>query len=168
MDESTLDAFVRSTYPRLVAAVALISGSRASAEDAVQEALARAWERGERGEHIESVPAWVTTVAVNLARSGVRRVIAERRARSRLGTREPPMPSPEEFVDLRRALERLPRRQREAIVLRYYLGLDVGAIADAMRAPTGTVKSLLSRGRTTLAAALRIDEREEVDQGDRA
>ena len=60
LDEGTIREFLVATYPRLVAAVALISGSRAAAEDAVQEALARAWERSERGEQIESLPAWVT------------------------------------------------------------------------------------------------------------
>lgn len=70
LDEGTIREFLRTTYPRLVAAVGLISGSRPAAEDAVQEALARAWERSERGEHIESLQAWVTTVAMNLARSG--------------------------------------------------------------------------------------------------
>ena len=81
MEEAELRGFVETGYPRLVAAVTLVCDSRAAAEDAVQEALARAWERGEQ---IDSLPAWVTTVSLNLARSGVRRVIAERRARRRL------------------------------------------------------------------------------------
>ena len=51
-----------------MAAVSLACGSRAAAEDAVQEALARAWERSERGEHIESLRAWVMKVAINLVR----------------------------------------------------------------------------------------------------
>jgi len=46
----------------------LVCGSMPAAEDAVQEALARAWERSERGQDIGSLPAWVTTVARNLLR----------------------------------------------------------------------------------------------------
>ncbi|HKN79817.1 MAG TPA: sigma factor [Actinomycetota bacterium] len=50
----------------MVAAVALTSGSRPAAEDAVQEALLRAWERSEKGEEIDSLQAWVTTVTQTL------------------------------------------------------------------------------------------------------
>lgn len=165
MDQATLVEFVRSTYPRLVAAVALITGSRAAAEDAVQEALARAWERSERGEVIESLPAWITTVSMNLARSGLRRLIAERKVRVRLRPNLASRTDPDELVDLRRALSSLSLRQREAIVLHYYLGFDVVEVAAAMRAPEGTVKSLLSRARSALANALGATEIEEV--GDR-
>jgi RNA polymerase sigma-70 factor (ECF subfamily) len=87
LDEATIGAFLATDYPRIVGAVALVAGSRAAAEDAVQEALARAWERAERGERIDSLPAWVTRVAVNLSRSGFRRLRAELRARERLAAR---------------------------------------------------------------------------------
>jgi len=60
LDEYSLSEFVHGEYPRIVAAVALVCGSKA-AEDAVQEALARAWERSTKGEEIASVGAWVTT-----------------------------------------------------------------------------------------------------------
>lgn len=168
MDEASLREFVRSTYPRLVATVALITGSRAAAEDAVQEAMARAWERGERGEHIASLPAWLTTVSVNLARSGMRRLVAERKARTRLSITSEADATPEELVDLRSALGALPRRQREAVVLRYYLGLEVAEVAATMGAPLGTAKSLLSRGRAALADALHVEDVEEVSERDQA
>jgi RNA polymerase sigma-70 factor (ECF subfamily) len=77
---------VQADYPRLVGGLAAICGSRAAAEDAVQEALARAWERSERGERIESLKAWVTTVSLNLTKSGLRKLRAERRAAQRLKT----------------------------------------------------------------------------------
>jgi RNA polymerase sigma-70 factor (ECF subfamily) len=151
-----------------VAAIALIAGSRAAAEDAVQEALARAWERSLQPQGIESLAAWVTTVSMNLARSTRRRVRAERRARARLGGAFAARDSFEvaDRVDLRRALRALPRRQREATVLRYYLGLEVREIASVMRSPEGTVKSLLARARSRLAAELRVNDLEEVrDRG---
>src|SRR5438128_8329803 len=98
-------------YPRLVGAVDLICGSHAAAEDAVQEALARAWDRSERGEQIDSLRAWVMRVAVNLVRSGLRRSMAERRARERLADRtSPPAGDPASRVAMESALRRLPRR----------------------------------------------------------
>ena len=69
LDETTIRAFLDEEYPRVVAAVAMVSDSRPAAEDAVCEALARAWERSERGERVESLGAWVTTVAMNLSRT---------------------------------------------------------------------------------------------------
>ena len=166
MDEATLREFVRTTYPRLVGAIALISGSRATAEDAVQEALARAWERSKRGEHIDSLPAWITTVSMNLARSGLRRLRAERRARERLtyGAAVRDQAGAADRVDLARALATLPRRQREATVLRYYLGLDVQQVAEAMGTAEGTAKSLLARARAALAVALDVNDLQEVGE----
>ena len=168
VDEVAIREFLHTSYPRLVAAVALTSGSRPAAEDAVQEALLRAWERSEKGEEIVSLEGWVTTVALNLARSGLRRVIAERKARSRLqGIARTDLIGPER-VDVERALPKLPRRQREAVVCRYYLQLDTREVASALELNEGTVKSTLSRARAALAQTLGIEENEEAnDRGPR-
>ncbi len=169
MDELSLREFVYTEYPRVVAAIALIAGSRAAAEDAVQEALTRAWERSWKAEEIDSLAAWVTAVSMNLARSSRRRRRAERRAVARIAGSIQTGAGAEttDRVDLRMALDRLSRRQREAIVLRYYLGLDVREVAKVMGSPEGTVKSLLARARAALATALRVSDLEEVaDRGD--
>jgi RNA polymerase sigma-70 factor, ECF subfamily len=161
-------------YPRLVAGLALACGSRAAAEDAVQEAMARAWERGERGERIESLKAWVTTVALNVTRSGFRRLRAERRARGRLGSGSPShaidsegevgtIAAVTDTIDVRRALALLSRRQRQATVLRYYLDMDVAEVAAAMRISEGAAKTTLFRARGALASALGEHEPEEAN-----
>lgn len=154
------------TYPRLVAGVALIDGSRAGAEDAVQEALARAWERSERGEQIESLQAWVTRVAMNLSKSRLRRVRAEARAKERLPTGPKAETSADDRLDVVRALAALPQRQRESTVLRYYLGLDVAEIAAALEVSEGTVKTSLHRARRVMAEAL--GEHDPQEEDDRA
>jgi RNA polymerase sigma factor (sigma-70 family) len=154
LDEPTIREFLRTDYPRLVAAVGLACGSRAAGEDAVCEALARAWERTERGEEIRNLRAWVATVAFNQARSGFRRILVERRARERL-VPVPELPgADEDAIDLRRALGGLPRKQREASVLRYYLGLNVAEVATVMGISEGTAKTSLYRARRKLAAEL--------------
>ena len=56
------------------------------------------------------------------------------------------------------ALRRLPPRQREALVLRYYVDLPVNEIAKAMRVNPGTVKSTIARGLAALARMLREEE----------
>lgn len=139
-----------------MAAVALVTGSRPAAEDAVQEALVRAWERTTKGEAIDSLGAWVATVAVNVSRNGVRRKMAERRARQRLGAS--PTTTPDRFhgdtVDVERAVASLPRRQREVVVLRYLLDLNTAETATTLRINEGTVKSELSRARAALTQRL--------------
>jgi RNA polymerase sigma-70 factor, ECF subfamily len=151
-------------YARLVAAVGLVTGSRPAAEDAVQEALVRAWERTTKGEAIDSLGAWVATVALNVSRSGVRRKMAERRARQRLGA--PPTTTPDRFhgdvVDIERAVATLPRRQREVVVLRYLLDLNTAETATTLKINEGTVKSELSRARAVLADRLGVERMEEV------
>jgi RNA polymerase sigma-70 factor (ECF subfamily) len=145
----------------VVNAVALASGSYPAAEDAVQEALVRAWMLSERGERMESLPAWVAAVALNQTRSGWRRAMAERRARHRLpgapgGTAEPSA----DHVDVARALAALPRRQREVAVLRYLLEMSTAEVAAALGIGEGTVKSSLSRARAHLVGALAIHDDE--------
>ena len=85
VDDEPIRAFLDGEYAQVVATVALVCGSDATAEDSVQEALAHAWERLDRGDGIDRLAAWVTTVALNLARSQMRRWRSERRARDRLG-----------------------------------------------------------------------------------
>jgi len=168
VDEVVIREFLHTSYPRLVAAVALTSGSRPAAEDAVQEALIRAWERSDKGEEIDSLEGWVTTVALNLARSGLRRLRSERRARARLDASMVGEPPTADRIDVDRALATLHRRQREVAVLRYYLQLDTREVASALELNEGTVKSTLSRARAALAQTLGIDENEEAnDRGPR-
>lgn len=168
MDDATIRAFLEDGYPRLVRPVALVTGSPAIAEDAVQEAVVRAWERSERGEPIESLDRWVAAVAMNLSRSGLRHLRVERLARPRLVAAASVDPPEAEVVDVRRALAALPRRQREVAVLRYFLDLSTEDIAAAMRTSPGTVKSQLAKARAHLAEALALrDEPErETDHAD--
>ena len=145
----------------MVNAVALASGSYPAAEDAVQEALVKAWMRSERGEQLDSIPAWVAAVALNQTRSGWRRAMAERRARQRLPRSEGTVAGPsEEQVEVARALTTLPRRQREVAVLRYLLEMSTAEVAAALGIGEGTVKSTLARARTRLVKALVIHDDE--------
>jgi RNA polymerase sigma-70 factor (ECF subfamily) len=170
VDDDRIREFVDGEYTKVVATVALVCGSVATAEDAVQEALARAWERLDRGDHIDRLPAWVTTVALNLARSQMRRWRSERRARDRLGPLHDDLSNaPAASGDahaVREALAALPRRQREVTVLRYYLGLDVREIAEHLDIAEGTVKAMLFRARQSLAVAL--GDEDDDEEGDRA
>jgi RNA polymerase sigma-70 factor (ECF subfamily) len=169
LTELEIRDFLNRDYQRLVTALAYVSGSVPAAEDAVQEALARAWERSERGARIDSLTAFVTTVARNLLRDRFRRLRVERRARRDLAEGIPDRSSPTvaaDRADLVRALAALPARQREVAVYHYVLDLDVLEIAGVLQVPEGTVKSALFRARHSLARALRVDDSLEVEVDD--
>ena len=92
--------------------------------------------------------------------SQLRREQAERRAVERLAATWPgwvpdwPGGPADEAEALRELVERLPRRQREVVVLRYVADLDLASIAELLGIDVGTVKSSLSRGRRAVARAL--------------
>jgi RNA polymerase sigma-70 factor (ECF subfamily) len=164
LNEHDIRRFVEADYARLVNAMAMVSGDLAAAEDAVQEALVRAWEASEKGQHIESLPAWVAATARNLLTDRFRRLIREMRARRRLASAVdgPGFAGIEERTDLGRALGQLPPRRRDVAIFYYYLDLNIAEISRALRISEGTVKSSLHRARQALAMAL-ADDNEEVD-----
>jgi RNA polymerase sigma-70 factor, ECF subfamily len=163
--------FLQTDYRRLVAGLSLLGWSRTLVEEAVQEALARAWERSERGEHIESLRAWVSVVASNLLRSWSRRFRAEARALRRLkGVPDPRateargLSPSDDHMDVVRTIRALPYRQRHVLVLHYFADLSLEEIARAMRTTPGAVKGLLHRARRGLAEALGEETPKEVNE----
>jgi RNA polymerase sigma-70 factor, ECF subfamily len=153
--DEMFDEFYARDYARLVAAIAIAIGDHDIARDAVDEALARALERGRR-DTIEQLAPWVRVVALNVARSQFRRRAAERRANERLMARAlaPENADASVALDVARAMSKLSRRQREVMVLHYFLDLPVREIARDLRLAEGTVKAFLHRGRAMLAAEL--------------
>ncbi len=141
----------RDLYEREYAAVFraayVVSGDREAAEDATQEAFARALARWRRLERESWVAGWVMKTAINVARR-------QRRRRPVVQPSPAQEPDAEAVLDLRRAIARLPRRQQEAVVLHYLVGLPIGEAARAMGCREGTVKVHLSRARAALADSL--------------
>lgn len=157
------DAFYTATVRRVLHQVYAVCGDLTEAQDAVQEAYARAWQKWSTLAHYDDPESWVRIVAWRLAANrwrGVRRWLA---ARSRLGA-PPPAPGPTpDRVALVVALRQLPEAQRRVVVLHYLYELPVADIASSTGMPAGTVKVYLSRARSALAALLEDDEREEFD-----
>lgn len=148
-----IDAFIEHDYRRVVGTVSLITGDRGRAEDAVQDALVKALRRSEP---IDNLAAWVTVVASNGARSSHRRRASEERAYARAGDHgnaSVPAPAAPDR-ELHDALAGLPQRERQVAVLHYASDLSVADCARVLGIADGTVKTLLSRARQHLAAAL--------------
>jgi RNA polymerase sigma factor (sigma-70 family) len=159
MDDERIARFVDGDYRRVVAAVALVCGDRSRAEDAVQEALARAWAR--RAD-IDSLTPWVTRVALNEVRSRFRRIGAERRAYDRLAARsggDRVAEGPEAVFDQRllEALAELSSLQRTVVVLHHLLDQSVDDVAGTLGVHSGTVKTSLHRARAALRQALEAE-----------
>ena len=129
-----------------------ILGRRDDAEDCAQEALARALVRWRTVEPYAT--AWVARVATNQALDRVRRSgRASLVADAGVG-RSSADPVSDRRRDLVVALRALPRRQREAVALRYLVDLPEADAASAMGCSLGTIKSTTARGLERLRAEL--------------
>jgi RNA polymerase sigma factor (sigma-70 family) len=127
-------------------------------EDVAQEAFARLHQhRGGLREPAAAL-AYVRRTAVNLANSRLRHLRVVRRTPGdvpRTGASAEDTVVAAHRVDaLLAAVRRLPVRQREALVLRYWLDLPVAEVADALDVPLGTAKSTISRAQQALATLL--------------
>ena len=150
------DAFYRDTSRRLLRYAYGLTGDPGEAQDLVQEAYARAWQRWRRLAGYEEPEAWLRLVVNRLAPDRWRR-LGVRRSRS-VSAPEPVAPPSEDVVLLVTAMRTLPAAHRRALALHYLLDRSVAEIAAETGASTGTVKSWLSRGRAGLAAALNVAE----------
>jgi RNA polymerase sigma-70 factor, ECF subfamily len=148
--EQRLERVYREDGARLWRAVLLASGNREVADDAVAEAFAQALRRGPA---IRDPAAWVWRAAFRLA-------AGELKERGRMETfeEEPMSGLPEPFVDLWRALARLPMRQRASVVLADYAGWSHREIAKALGSSVSAVGVHVHRARKRLRDLLEDDD----------
>lgn len=154
LDAEAFDALYAGSFRRLVAQIYAMCGNFAEAQDCVQEAFVRAWDRRRGLDSEQSPEAWIRTVAYRLAVSRWRRAQRALRPPDRsqvVGNTSGPDAT---RVALVRALQQLPADQRRAIVLHHLCDVPVRDIALETGVPVGTVKARLSRGRAALAALL--------------
>ncbi|MFC0028942.1 SigE family RNA polymerase sigma factor [Micromonospora chaiyaphumensis] len=161
-DVDGFDDFYRGSRQRLLGFVYVLTGNLAEAQDAVQEAYIRAWQRWSTVRGYDDPEAWVRVVASRIAVSRWRSLRSRARAYLRHGAEES-IPAPTtDTVEVVAALRRLPEEQRTAIALYYLCGMPVAEVARETEAPVGTVKARLSRGRAALAGLLAVVDLEEA------
>ena len=133
------------------------------AEDVAQEAMLAAYRRWSVVSELERPDLWVRRTCSNLAVSQFRRRLVEVRSLARLSlwasTEAPALA--ETSAEFWTAVRALPRRQAQAVALRYVYEMPVDEIAHTMECSVGSVKQHLSRGRRQLAAALGTDAEEQ-------
>jgi RNA polymerase sigma factor (sigma-70 family) len=142
-DTAPAEAAVTSLYRQhavgLIRLAVIMLGDRQAAEDVVQEAFCGLYRRWEHLTDTGKALGYVRSAILNGCRSELRsRIRSERRAPPRDG--EPASPESvallgEEHREVLAALRRLPDRQREALVLRFYLELTEPQIAAALTVP---------------------------------
>lgn len=159
-NEQDFSEFVAARWPRLVRSAVLLGCSRPEAEDLVQSALERCLLNWSRVQRAGDRDAYVHRILLNTFTSSRRR-----RWTSEQPTANPPdQASSDETTRVDdtdavvRALQRLSRDQRTAVVLRYYSHLTEQQMATALGVATGTVKSRLSRALTALADDPTLEE----------
>ncbi len=147
-------------FAELVRTAALLLGHVDEAEEIVQEAFVRTLKAWPRLHDVSRVESYLLSVMLNLARSKIRRRAI---ARHRGLPVDASLPSTEEKVVLREEyrtvlgeLWRLPKRQRECLVLRYYLGLSESEVAEVLGISVGSVKTHTHRGIEKIRKALEV------------
>jgi RNA polymerase sigma-70 factor (sigma-E family) len=147
---ATFDEFVAARSRALLRTAYLLTHDHALAEDLLQTALAKAWFAWRR---IDGNPEpYVRRILVNTYASWWRRKWNGEHPTDELPERATADPGAEP-TDLWQAMERLPRRQRAVVVLRYFEDLTEAQTADVLGCSVGTVKSQASKA----LAKLRID-----------
>lgn len=150
--------------PRVLGyAARMLGGDRAEAEDVAQEAMLRLWRIAPEWRPGEAkVSTWLYRVVTNLCTDRLRGV----KRRRAIGLDDAPevedgaKSAEAELVDsdrmkaLNAALDTLPDRQRQAVVLRHIEGFSNPEIAEVMDIGVEAVESLTARGKRALAAAL--------------
>ncbi len=150
----------RDHYTSLVRLATLVVGDVGLAEQLTQDAFVKLHMRWGGLRQLDRAPAYLRSAVLNGARSHLRRrKVSERHDARR--TAAPASMTPEssalghaERERVVAALRRLPERQREAVVLRYYMDLPEADIAAAMGVSAGSVKVHLHRGLASLARHL--------------
>ncbi len=136
---ASFDDLYRAEYEPMVRLARGLVDAPAIAEEIVQDAFAKVYERWSR---LGQPGGYLRTAVVNGARSELRK----REVRRRIGLRPLIPPQPEDQDYLIDALDQLSPRQKTALVLKFYADMTEKEIAQAMGVRPGTVKSATSRG----------------------
>jgi RNA polymerase sigma-70 factor (ECF subfamily) len=167
--QAEFEEFYHANYVRLVEILFAVLGNRQEAEDAVQEAFARAFARWPTLSGYDLPETWVRRVALRIAidsgRRLRRRITTSARliavGRGELGESADALA----ITPVGQALMRLPLRQREALVLHYVADMSVDQISADRGVPSGTVKDRLAAGRRRLERELASQQQEALDGG---
>jgi len=152
--ETFYDAESQTLFRRLW----LVTGNRSEAEELMQDAFLKVWERWERVDAMDDPVGYLYRTAMNLFRKRYRRAVLAIRRSIRFA------PSRDDFADaddretVRQVLSTLPPRQRAALVLTELLGFSPNDAGRALGVQASTVRSLSHQGRASFRRAMEVDD----------
>jgi RNA polymerase sigma factor (sigma-70 family) len=154
----TFEAFYQAEARTLYRRLWLVTGNRAEAEELMQDAFLKVWERWDRDGVMDDPVGYLYRTAMNLFRKRYRRtMLAVRRTVGRA-------PSTDDFSDaderqlVRHVLATLPPRQRAALVLTEMLGFTSKEAGDALGVTDATIRSLTRHGRDAFRTVMEVDD----------
>ena len=161
-DHGAFEVLASAAGDRLYRLAWLILTDSHQAEDAVQDAIVRAWQGLPDLRDPDRWEAWLHRLVINACADQGRRRMRES-VEVRMIRLDPAAGDDVRLVDdhdqLERGFRRLKPSQRAAVVLHFYLGLSVPEVADALGVPVGTAKSRIHYAVDAMRAALEADER---------
>ena len=169
-DHEAFEVLATTAADRLYAVARLILRSADLAEDAVQEALVRAWRQLPSLRDPDRFDAWLHRLVVNAcADQGrqLRRWSQQVRPFHLEASVDDHTGSVADREQLERGFRRLTPEQRAVVVLHYYSGFSAAEIARIVGIPEGTARSRLHYATAALRAALEADARQPVVAQDR-
>lgn len=148
--EADFTAYVRAREQSLARLAYLLTGERDTAEDLLQNTLAKVYRHWDRVQAAGLVDAYVRRIMLNENNSRWRRLLRRHESPSShvlevIDTPRVTGLDPAEAIDLWRLVQGLPTQQRAAVVLRYYEDLTEAQTAQVLGCSVGTVKSHTSR-----------------------
>jgi RNA polymerase sigma-70 factor, ECF subfamily len=164
----TFEELLKPVFPELVRYARALAGSRSDGDDVLQDALLNGWRKFGSLRDQDGFKFWMLRIIRNANLSRVR----SHRFKSFLGleaAQRLPAPDALPFEDkewVRLALSKVPRDQREALILFEILGMSVKEVARQQNTSEGAVKSRLSRGRKRLCNELDALTTEEQGHGE--
>lgn len=153
--ESRYNAWVREHYRFLLRSAWALTGSRAVAEDVVQDCFAAAWRFRDQLEQPDSARAWLFRI--------MRRYAYRHLAPGPVSMDDESLPEQaapdaglDDKLDVVKALARIAPIHREVLVLHYFDDMPTARMAEALDVAPGTVLSRLARAREALRAAMTV------------
>lgn len=157
-----MDDKIKVYGPRLFGLCMTLCRNRDDAWDLYQETWLRAYERQEQYNSSYTYESWLTAICVNRYRDSLRRLkimpfftlFATTEEKDKI-LAEISAQDKEDFSDVRQAVNELPDKFREAVILFYFEDKDIKRTAEIMGVPEGTVKTRLMKARKLLKEVLK-------------
>lgn len=157
-----MDEKIKVYGPRLFGLCMTLCRNQHDAWDLYQETWLRAYERQSQYDSSRTYESWLTAICVNRYRDYLRRLkiapffdLFSTTEEKDMVINEVPEKEKEDFSEVREAVNELPEKFREAVILFYFQDKDIKRTAEIMGVPVGTVKTRLMKARKLLKEVLK-------------